>query len=64
MITLLRLFLAVMTSLLMSKARLAADNTALRHQPIVLRRQRPGRVGLSNGDRLFFVWLCRLLHRL
>ena len=47
-------------SLLKSKAQLAADNTALRHQLIVLRRKLPGRVRLSNGDRFFFVWLYRL----
>ncbi len=60
MTVLLRLFLAVVTSLIMSKARRAADNTALRHQLIVLRRKLPGRVRLSNDDRLFFVWLWRL----
>lgn len=60
MTTFLRLFLTVLTSLLMSRVQLAADNTALRHQLIVLRRKLPGCVRLSNGDRLFFVWLCRL----
>ena len=47
-------------SLLRSKARLAADNTALRHQLIVLHRKLPGRIQLSNSDRFFFVWLYRL----
>ena len=60
MIALLRLFLAIVVSLLMSKARLAADNVAILHQLIVLRRKLPGRVKLSTGDRLFFVWLYRL----
>jgi hypothetical protein len=60
MIALLRLFLAIVASLLMSKARLAADNAAIRRQLIVLRRKLPGGVKLSNEDRLFFVWLYRL----
>jgi hypothetical protein len=41
----LRLFLTVVTPLLMSKARFAADNTAFRHQLIVLRRKLTGRAG-------------------
>jgi hypothetical protein len=60
MIALLRLFLAIVASLLMSKARLAADNAAIRRQLVVLRRKLPGGVKLSNEDRFFFVWLYRL----
>ena len=43
-----------------SDGRLEAENAALRHQVIVLRRMIKGRVRLTNGDRLFFVWLYRL----
>jgi hypothetical protein len=41
------------------KIRLEAENTALRHQRIVLRRQVRGRVRLTNNDRLLFVQLYR-----
>jgi hypothetical protein len=60
MIALIRLFLAVATSLMASRARLAAENVALRQQLIMLRRKLPGRVRLRNSDRVFFVWLFRL----
>jgi len=60
MIALIHLLLAVITAPWASKARLAAENTALRHQVIVLRRKLPGRIRLQNSDRLFFVWLFRL----
>ncbi|SRR6266849_3872001 len=36
-----------------SKSRLEAENAALRHQLMVLRRKVHGRVGLTNNDRLF-----------
>jgi len=42
-----------------SKMRLEAENAALRHQLIVLRRQARGRVRLTNDDRWFFVQLYR-----
>src|SRR5512144_235062 len=60
MIALIRLLLALLASSLRSKAALEAENAALRQQIIVLRRKVRGRVRLSNGDRLFFVWLYRL----
>src|SRR5689334_10879761 len=47
-------------ALLRSKVSLEAENAALRHQIIVLRRKLRGRARLSNGDRVFFVWLYRL----
>src|ERR1700750_2831175 len=42
-----------------SKIRLEAENAALRHQVIVLRRKLRGRVRLTNHDRWFFVQLYR-----
>ena len=41
------------------RGRLEAENAALRHQLIVLRRKVPGRVRLTNSDRWFFVQLYR-----
>ena len=60
MIALIRFVLAVVASLFKSRARLEAENAVLRQQLIVLRRELPGRVRLTNGDRLFFRWLHRL----
>ena len=60
MIALIRLALGIVASLFKSRARLEAENAALRRQLIVLRRKLPGRVKLFNGDRTFFVWLYRL----
>jgi hypothetical protein len=40
-----------------SKCRLEAENVALRHQMMVLRRQVGDRVHLTNFDRLFLVQL-------
>jgi len=60
MIALIRLLLALLASSLRSKAALEAENAALRQQIVVLRRKLRGRIMLSNGDRLFFVWLYRL----
>ena len=54
MIALLCFFLNLLASLFKSEGRLEAENTALRHQLIVLRRKVRGRVHLTNGDRLFF----------
>jgi hypothetical protein len=51
--------LTVLASLFKSKSRLEAENAALRHQLIVLRRKVQGRVRLTNNDRLFFVQLYR-----
>jgi hypothetical protein len=49
--------LAVLASLFKSKIRLEAENAALRHQLIVLRRKLRGCVRLTNHDRWFFVQL-------
>jgi hypothetical protein len=43
-------------SLLKPKLRLAAENAALRHQLIVLRRKMRGRAWLTNNDRWFFMY--------
>jgi hypothetical protein len=43
-----------------SRASLELELIALRHQVIVLRRQRPGRPQLSCLDRLLWVWLSRI----
>jgi transposase InsO family protein len=57
MIPLLWLLLAILASPFKSKRQLEAENVALRHQVVVLRRQVRGRVRLTNFDRLFLVQL-------
>ena len=52
-------FIALFASPFKSKGRLEAENAALRHQLVVLRRRVRGRVQLTNGDRLFLVQLYR-----
>ena len=59
MITLLWLVLAILASRFKSKCRLEAENIALRHQVIVLRRRARGRIYLTNVDRLLLVQLYR-----
>ena len=59
MIALLCFVLAVLASPFKSKSRLEAENAALRHQLIVLRRKVQGRVRLTNNDRLLFIQLYR-----
>jgi hypothetical protein len=59
MIWLLCFGLAALTSPFKSKIRLEAENAALRHQLIVLRRKLRGRVKLANSDRWFFIQLYR-----
>ena len=49
MLALLCFALAVLASLFESRSRLEAENAALRHQLIVLRRKVPGGVRLTNG---------------
>jgi hypothetical protein len=51
--------LSVLASPSKSKSRLEAENAALRHQLIVLRRKVRGRVRLTNNDRWFFIQLYR-----
>ena len=59
MIALFCLLLALFASPFKSKSRLEAENAALRHQLIILRRKVRGRVRLTNSDRLFFIQLYR-----
>jgi transposase InsO family protein len=59
MFALLCFVLAVLASPFKSKSRLEAENVALRHQLIVLRRKVQCRARLTNNDRLFFIQLYR-----
>ena len=59
MIALIFFVLAALASPFKSKRRLEAENAALQHQLIILRRKVRGRVQLTNGDRWFFVQLYR-----
>jgi hypothetical protein len=59
MFALLCFVLAVLASPFKSRSRLEAENAALRHQLIVLRRKVGGRVRLTNSDRWFLVQLYR-----
>ena len=59
MIALLCFLTAVLAAPFKSNSRLEAENAALRHQLIVLRRRVQGRVRLTNSDRLFFIQLYR-----
>src|ERR1700750_244885 len=59
MIGLLCFVLAVLASPFKSRLRLEAENAALRHQLMVLRRRLHGRVGPTNHDRWFLIQLYR-----
>jgi Integrase core domain len=59
MIGLLCFVVVVLASPFKSKIRLEAENAALRHQLVVLRRKLKGRARLTNNDRWFFVQLYR-----
>jgi transposase InsO family protein len=59
MIALLCFVLADLAASFKSKSRLEAENAALRHQLIVLRRKVQSRVRLTNNDRWFFIQLYR-----
>src|ERR1700724_2611477 len=59
MIELLCFILAVLASPFKSNTRLEAENAALRHQLIVLRRKVRGRARLTNNDRWFFIQMYR-----
>jgi transposase InsO family protein len=59
MIGLLCFVQAVLTSPFKSRLRLEAENAALRHQLMVLRRRLQGRIRLTNHDRWFLIQLYR-----
>jgi transposase InsO family protein len=59
MIALLCFVFTVLVSPFRSKSQLEAENAALRHQVVVLRRMVHKRVRLTNSDRLFFIQLYR-----
>jgi transposase InsO family protein len=59
MIALLCFLVTLFALPLKSRSRLEAENAALRYQLIVLRRKVPGRVRVTNGDRLVFIQLYR-----
>src|SRR5271157_470839 len=59
MLALLSFVLGVLTSPFKSKGRLEAENAALRHQLIILRRKVRGRLRPTNSDRWFLVQLYR-----
>ena len=60
MITILSTLVSLLSFRVRSRASLELELIALRHQVIVLRRQRPRRLRLFFTDRLFWVWLYRL----
>ena len=66
MCALLCFVMAVLALPFKSKSRLEAENAALRHQLIVLRRKVHGRIRLTNNDRWFFIqlyrWFPSILH--
>src|SRR5260370_21326890 len=59
MIAVVYFVLAALASPFKSKSGLEAENAALRHQLIVLRRRVRGRAQLTNSDRWFFVEVYR-----
>jgi transposase InsO family protein len=59
MLSLFYFFLAILASPFKATSRLEAENAALRHQLIVLRRRAQSRVRLTNSDRWFLIQLYR-----
>ena len=53
--------LYILTSVLKSQRRLAAENIALRHQILVLKRKHRGRIRLRSLDRVILGWLSRIV---
>jgi hypothetical protein len=60
MIAILSTLVSLLSFRLRSRASLELELIALRHQVVVLRRQRPRRLRLFLTDRLFWVWLYRV----
>src|SRR5450756_49672 len=60
MLGLIRLFLGSLVTLFRSRAGMAAENLALRHQLGILLRSRPARLPLTSWDRALWAFV---LHR-
>jgi len=60
MLLLFKTLLAVVPSILRSRADVELENLALRHQIGVLQRSAAKRAKLTSGDRLFWICLSRL----
>src|SRR6267378_4224673 len=60
MITLLSALGSLLSFRVRRRASLELELVALRHQVIVLRRQRPGQLRLFSSDRMLWVWLYRI----
>jgi putative transposase len=60
MVTILFALVSLLSFRFRSRASLELELVALRHQVIVLRRQRPHRLRLLSTDRLLWVWLYRV----
>ena len=54
-----QILLYILSSAFKSHDRLVAENTALRHQILVLKRKHRGRIKLRNLDRVILCWLAR-----
>jgi putative transposase len=63
MITILSALVSVLSFRFRSRASLELERVALRHQLIVLRRQRPRRLRFHSADRLLWVCLYRVWPR-
>ena len=63
MITILSALVSVLSFRFRTRASLELELVALRHQLIVLRRQRPRRLWLYSADRLLWVGLYRVWPR-
>ena len=60
MVTILFALVSLFSFRFRSRASLELELIALRHQVIVLRRQRPHRLRLLSADRLLWVWFYRV----
>ena len=54
-----QILLYILVSAFKSQSRLAAENIALRHQILVLKRKHHGRTRLRGLDRVILGWLSR-----
>jgi hypothetical protein len=56
-----QILLFILASVFKSPRRLAAENVALRHQILVLKRKHRGRIKLRGLDRVILGWLSRIV---